>query len=316
MENLNKTQIVLLTLLVSFVTSIATGIVTVTLLDQAPPGVTQTINRVVEKTIQTIMPGENQVTTVVKEVVIREDDFIASAVEKSSKSLADIKAITDSGLEVRLALGFAVSKDGYFVTDKQRIEGNRNNLIVKYGDHLFNASIVSLDDTNFAVLKVTTPYVVNVVVEKEKTDGLATTTNSNKKDEQVIFLPATFIGMSSAKLGQSVLTFGGEGGNTVSVGIISSIRRANSASTNDDVATSSLDLISAFDYFLTDINIDKKNAGGPMVNMKGEVLGINIISDDGSIISVSSSTIKDVILSISNNTDDVNKIENTGKKPQ
>ena len=48
MESLTKTQIVLLVLLVSFVTSLATGIVTVTLVNQAPQPVTHTINKVVE----------------------------------------------------------------------------------------------------------------------------------------------------------------------------------------------------------------------------------------------------------------------------
>ena len=48
MVSLTKTQIVLLFLLVSFVTSLATGIVSVTLVNQAPQPVTHTINKVVE----------------------------------------------------------------------------------------------------------------------------------------------------------------------------------------------------------------------------------------------------------------------------
>src|SRR3989344_9685665 len=52
MEELTKSQIVLLTLLVSFVTSIATGIVTVALIDQAPAGVTQTVSHIIRETVQ------------------------------------------------------------------------------------------------------------------------------------------------------------------------------------------------------------------------------------------------------------------------
>ncbi|PIR83151.1 hypothetical protein COU19_01980 [Candidatus Kaiserbacteria bacterium CG10_big_fil_rev_8_21_14_0_10_56_12] len=53
-EELSKSQLILLTVLVNFVTSVATGILTVSLLDQAPAVVTQTINRVVDHTVETV----------------------------------------------------------------------------------------------------------------------------------------------------------------------------------------------------------------------------------------------------------------------
>src|SRR3989344_9560589 len=115
MEELNKNQIVLLTLLVSFVTSIATGIVTVTLMESAPAQVTQTINRVVERTIEKAVPGETKVTTVVKEVpvVVTEEKLIVDVINNTSSGAVRI-ASADG--KTNLATGFIVSKSGLVVT--------------------------------------------------------------------------------------------------------------------------------------------------------------------------------------------------------
>lgn len=83
-EELTKFQIILLVLLVSFVTSIATGIVTVSLLAQAPPAITQTINRVVERTIETIVPKDvGTPSTKETTVVVKEDDLITDSISAS-----------------------------------------------------------------------------------------------------------------------------------------------------------------------------------------------------------------------------------------
>ncbi len=86
MEELNKSQIVLLTLLVSFVTSMATGIVTVSLMEQGVTPVTNTVNSIVERTKEVIIkvqePRETQVITEEKTVIIKQADLVASAVDK------------------------------------------------------------------------------------------------------------------------------------------------------------------------------------------------------------------------------------------
>jgi hypothetical protein len=53
-EELSKQQLLLLMILVNFVVSIATGVLTVSLLDQAPASITQTVNRIVDHTVETV----------------------------------------------------------------------------------------------------------------------------------------------------------------------------------------------------------------------------------------------------------------------
>src|ERR1035437_463424 len=148
MENLTKQQIILLTLLVSFVTSIATGIVTVALMNQAPVGVVQTINRVIEKTIQTVTAPSKEIQTVVKETVtVNTDDQIVSAVASTSKSVIRIyRTNTDpssaSNAMIFVGLGAVVSDDGIVATDNSLISDGGNYFTTTDGNKLINLSIV------------------------------------------------------------------------------------------------------------------------------------------------------------------------------
>ncbi len=138
-EHLNKSQIVLLTLLVSFFTSIATGIVTVSLADQAPPIVTQTVGRVIEKTVETISPAPAgqpaaAATTVVtkeKTVVVSESEQIATAVGNVSPSIVHIYSSGDD--PTFLGLGIVVDAGGTVLTDNSAI-GDRPEAVLSLPD--------------------------------------------------------------------------------------------------------------------------------------------------------------------------------------
>lgn len=291
MENLNKTQIVLLTLLVSFVTSIATGIITVTLMDQAPAGVTQTINRIVERTVETVLPGENQVTTVVKEVIIKEENLIANAVEKLSKSLVRINAVDADGVEISLGLGVIISGDGYIVTDKNNIEGNRNNLIIKYNNESFKADIVSNEDDEVAILKInTTP------------DDL-----ENTEDKITVLTPASLADSEIVKLGQVIVSFSGTAGDTILTGIVSRLDKEKIETEDAEGVTTEVEKLN---YIITNLDINKKSAGSPIIDIDGNILGINIIpSQDRTMLSIPINNVKKVLFKIVNDEESATKVE-------
>ncbi|MBL4644821.1 MAG: trypsin-like peptidase domain-containing protein [Candidatus Pacebacteria bacterium] len=129
LEQLNKSQIVLLTMLVSFVTSIATGIVTVSLIEETPTDVTRVIQRVVERTVETVVPAENQQATIItreKTIIIKEADLIAAAIaENKSKIVSVVDA--DSGAFV--SLGVFIDSDGTLAMDSWMLVEDGNYAI-------------------------------------------------------------------------------------------------------------------------------------------------------------------------------------------
>jgi hypothetical protein len=95
-EDLSKAQLLLLMILVNFVTSIATGVLTVSLLDQAPANVTQTVNRIVDHTIETVATDTPlsaiiaPPTTVTKTVIESDDSLLPAAIAADTERTVNI----------------------------------------------------------------------------------------------------------------------------------------------------------------------------------------------------------------------------------
>lgn len=85
-KDLNKPQLILLVLLVSFVVSIATGVSVVSLMQQEPTTVTQTINKVIQHTIEKItVPTESP----------KKDDSNKNDTQNNTVIASSIKPLVD-----------------------------------------------------------------------------------------------------------------------------------------------------------------------------------------------------------------------------
>lgn len=159
-EELNKSQIVLLTLLVSFVTSIATGIVTVSLMQQAPPVIAQTVNRVIERTVEKMVPQTQgaAAASVVQEktIVVTETEIIPQAVAKAGGSIVRVYAHTRDDAAF-LGFGVVFSGDGTIVTDAAAI-GQEGTVAIALADGTRVTAFVTarVEQPGTAILKAAT----------------------------------------------------------------------------------------------------------------------------------------------------------------
>jgi hypothetical protein len=261
MEKLTKQQIVLVTLLVSFVTSIATGIVTVALMDQAPAGVTQTINRVVERTIEKVVtpPTNNTAAAVVtrETVVVKEDDKIVESVDKNKNSV--VRIYTDAGdasLRVFIGLGTLVTKEGLIATGD--VFGDPN---AKY--------VATIDNNKF--------YSLNVLPRKETNKFYFLKIIQDEKNP-ITFTPVIFSDSDGLKLGQTVIAWGGQVQNSVSTGIVSSVVdvEGKTAVASSTTATSTNITSREIVAINTNVNLADSLPGGPLLSLYGEVVGLRI----------------------------------------
>jgi len=138
--------------------------------------------------------------------------------------------------------GVVVSSDGYILTNNHVIEGAEFIKVVLQGGKALDATLIGADpSTDLAVLKI---------------------------DPSGLELKPAILGDSDVlRVGMRAMAIGNPFGldRTITVGVISALNR--SLSTDEGYIIPSI--------IQTDASINPGNSGGPLINSKGEVIGIN-----------------------------------------
>lgn len=139
-----------------------------------------------------------------------------------------------------LGSGFIIDKEGYIVTNNHVVQDSDKIRVILKNEKEYDAEIIGRDpNTDLALIKIKT--------------------GKN--------LPVLKLGDSDIlKVGQWVVAIGSPFGleHTVTAGIVSAKGRVIGSGPYDD-------------YIQTDASINPGNSGGPLLNLNGEVIGINTI---------------------------------------
>ena len=265
MENLTKHQLILVALLISFVTSIATGIVTVSLMDQAPKGVTQTINRVVERTVERVVtePPKKGGAVVKETIVVKEEDKIIEAIEKNAKSMVRIYKVEPVSTEEKplksfVGLGIIISKEGDIVTD---------------------GAIISETSSYSVVLNDSKEYKVSIKPSSKEKQLIEFLKIIPKEKEVLSLTIAVLADSDTLKMGQTVISLGGKLRNSVSIGVITSFVELNNSSSE----SSTPEIVALGEQGLsTTTSSSSVSAQTTQVAAAGQAMKENVIAAKGS----------------------------------
>ena len=163
-------------------------------------------------------------------------------------------------------------------TQKQEVGGGSGFLVSKEGMVITNKHVVLDEEAEYTVFTNDGKSYPAKVLAKDPFQDLAILKIDQEKivDEYGNFtlmsFPVVKLGDSdSLQMGQMVIAIGnvlGEFRNSVSVGVVSGLGRTITAEGGGFVETIE-------DVIQTDAAINRGNSGGPLLNLKGEVVGIN-----------------------------------------
>jgi len=159
--------------------------------------------------------------------------------------------------EVGAGSGFIISTDGLVLTNKHVVSDKQAEYTVITNEGTkYSASVLALDPVqDLAIIKIK--------ADNPPTDGF----RSIKLGDS-----------NGIKIGQGAIAIGnalGQFSNTVSVGVVSGLGRTVSAQGRGGFSETLENIIQ------TDAAINPGNSGGPLLNLKGEVIGVNVATAEG-----------------------------------
>lgn len=163
--------------------------------------------------------------------------------------------------------GFSIPKQVQVGTTKKEVGGGSGFFVSSNGLIVTNKHVVNIQNAEF-----------KVVTNNNKTYNAKVLMISDALDVALLDIDATnlpylkFGNSDTLQVGESVVAIGNalaQFSNTVSGGIISGLSRNITAGTNN--GSEQLDKV-----IQTDAAINPGNSGGPLINSKGEVIGVNV----------------------------------------
>ena len=239
-------------------------------------------------------------TAIQKEIVSQQGDVIRNIAQTVGQSVVSINVTQSSSSSVNDSIfgfqtqpttqraagtGIILTSSGYIVTNRHVVPSGATNVSVTLanGTVLDSVTVIgrtnSTDSLDIAILKINN-------------------TNGQK------LVPANLGNSNKVQVGDSVVAIGnalGQFQNTVTSGIISGFGRSIQASDGSGLSSENLDGL-----FQTDAAINEGNSGGPLVNLSGQVIGINVAT-------AASAQNIGFSIPINNVSGIIKNIENTGK---
>lgn len=177
--------------------------------------------------------------------------------EAPSETLDDQGNTISSSIKVRrgAGTGFLISDDGLILTNRHVVEagaeGKSEYRVTLYSGQRYYASLIGKDPLNdFAVLKIYDTKLPHLEIG----------------DSDKLQVGATVIAIGNAL---------GRYDNSATKGIISGLGRSLEASDANGDAESLQNVIQ------TDAEINHGNSGGPLIDLSGKVVGVNVARDEG-----------------------------------